>query len=193
MREQTTSISKNKERKIRPEWKEQGKRLKKVLEYLKNEIYPTKNISNIIDEVNQKFGSNLTSSDFSHYQSGYTLIPNYVIEILHEKYYINPDYIRGKSEWMVDVFAEKIDYIKSKGSVTPTFVTSDTKYGIERKYVRLSMYSRLYEYLITISPEKLTSPEKTILSSNERKIVGEIYIINMKKLNTTNLNTKNIY
>lgn len=175
--------------KTHPEWDIQGKRLSKVLDYLKYGVYPKKYISEVITELNDKYGSNLKSSDYSKFQSGESQIPNYVITALYEKYYINPDFILAKSNWMIDIFAELIDKIKNKKidvkksetCVNPIWIVSDELHGENLDYLVLKMDSRLYDYIMTISAEKLTEPiseeendsNSIILNSKERKKIED--------------------
>ncbi len=175
--------------KSHPEWDKQGKRLTKVLDYLKYGIYPKKYISEVITEINNEYSSNLKSSDYSKFQSGESQIPNYVIKALYKKYYINPDFILAKSNWMIDVFAELIDKIKNKKIddrkpetfVNPTWIVSHELHGENLHYLVLEMDSRLYDYIMMISAEKLTAPisveenpsNSLILNSNERKSIED--------------------
>ncbi len=179
------SISKTKET-----LKDQGKRFSEVLEYLKTGAKERKNNSDVISDINDLYQSSLINSDFSKFKKGEE-IPEYVLDALYKLYYINPDYILGKSECMVDFFAEFIDKIKSKKVdesesktiVEPDLVVTDEDKDEEIKFLSIKMDSRFFDYITSVSPEILVSPytkEKRysnsfVMNEKERnKIISEI-------------------
>lgn len=179
------SISKTKET-----LKDQGKRFSEVLEYLKTGAKERKNNSDVISDINDLYQSSLINSDFSKFKKGEE-IPEYVLDALYKLYYINPDYILGKSECMVDFFAEFIDKIKSKKVdesesktiVEPDSVVTDEDKDEGIKFLSIKMDSRFFDYITSVSPEILVSPytkEKRysnsfVMNEKERnKIISEI-------------------
>ena len=141
--------------------KKQGERFSKVMDYLKTGIKERKNNSDVINEINALCSSNLINSDFSKFKNG-EVIPEYVLEALYRLHYINPDYILGKSECMVDLFAEFIDKIKGKKIderepdtiIAPFLVFKEN----DPEYLSIEMDSRFFDYIKSVSPEKLMSP-----------------------------------
>ena len=71
------------------------------MEYLKTGAKERKNNSDVISDINDLYQSSLINSDFSKFKKGEE-IPEYVLDALYKLYYINPDYILGKSEvWLI--------------------------------------------------------------------------------------------
>ena len=141
--------------------KKQGERFSKVMDSIKTGIKERKNNSDVINEINALCSSNLINSDFSKFKNG-EVIPEYVLEALYRLHYINPDYILGKSECMVDLFAEFIDKIKGKKIderepdtiIAPFLVFKEN----DPEYLSIEMDSRFFDYIKSVSPEKLMSP-----------------------------------
>lgn len=158
--------------------KKQGERFSKVMDYLKTGIKERKNNSDVIIEINALCSSNLINSDFSKFKNG-EVIPEYVLEALYRLHYINPDYILGKSECMVDLFAEFFDKIKGKkiderepGTiVAPIFVIKQNDF----KYIIIKMDSRFYDYITSISSEKLPSPFTENIEKERNDFITETY------------------
>ena len=130
--------------------------------------------------INDLYQSSLINSDFSKFKKGEE-IPEYVLDALYKLYYINPDYILGKSECMVDLFAEfidkikskKVDESKSKTIVEPAFVVTDEDKDEGIKFLSIKMDSRFFDYITSVSPEILLSPytkekRKPTLRTEER-------------------------
>lgn len=173
------SISKSKET-----LKDQGKRFSEVMEYLKTGVKERKNNSDVISDINDLYQSSLINSDFSKFKKGEE-IPEYVLDALYKLYYINPDYILGKSECMVDLFAEFIDKIKSKKVdesesktiVEPAFVVTDEDKDEGIKFLSIKMDSRFFDYITSVSPEILLSPY------TKEKRYSNSFIMNEKERN----------
>lgn len=173
------SISKTKET-----LKDQGKRFSEVMEYLKTEVKERKNNSDVISDINDLYQSSLINSDFSKFKKGEE-IPEYVLDALYKLYYINLDYILGKSECMVDFFAEFIDKIKSKKVdesesktiVEPDFVVTDEDKDEGIKFLSIKMDSRFFDYITSVSPEILLSPY------TKEKRYSNSFIMNEKERN----------
>ena len=188
---------------------EQAKRFTTVIDYLLKTT-KAKYIQNITKNINEAINpenisdnkiefSGLTPSHISRYKSGEAPIPYYVIEALYKTYYINPDYLLCKSEYMVDRFAEFIDIMKSKTIneekekekikdktndtkrsvplVAPIFVCETDYWGEKLIYPVIRIDQRFYKYLTKVSPEKFISSvsnsneiiNSLILNSDERK------------------------
>ncbi len=137
-------------------------------------------ISHLLLCINDLYQSSLINSDFSKFKKGEE-IPEYVLDALYKLYYINPDYILGKSECMVDLFAEfidkikskKVDESKSKTIVEPAFVVTDEDKDEGIKFLSIKMDSRFFDYITSVSPEILLSPytkekRKPTLRTEER-------------------------
>lgn len=173
------SISKTKET-----LKDQGKRFSEVMEYLKTGAKERKNNSDVISDINDLYQSSLINSDFSKFKKGEE-IPEYVLDALYKLYYINPDYILGKSECMVDFFAEFIDKIKSKKVdesesktiVEPALVVTDEDKDEGIKFLSIEMDSRFFDYITSVSPEILVSPY------TKEKRYSNSFIMNEKERN----------
>lgn len=123
----------------------QRKRLTNVFEYLKingikqNEI--CKNLNNIIDEKNIKL--NVDETTLSHYKSGkIKYIPSKFLEVLHEAYEINPEYIRLMSS---DMFDDKEQKYKHFEKLVDSWETVQSK---DNKYLYLNMDRNFYDFLI---------------------------------------------
>ena len=160
--------------------KEQGERFSKVLDYLKTGIKERKNNSEVINEINGLCTTHLISSDFSKFKNG-EVIPEYVLEALYKLHHINPDYILGKSECMVDLFAEFIDKIKGKkiderepGTIIAQLFIININ---DLEYLSIEMDSRFFDYITSISPEKLMSPH------TEKNDYPNSFILNEKERN----------
>lgn len=97
-----------------------------------------------------------------------------MLKVLHEKYYINPDYVSSKSDWMVDFFGEKLDRLKETDTIKPSYVISANTTDKEDKYLTVKMDSNFYEYLITINSEHFQEA-KTTLADRERENVNIAY------------------
>ena len=97
--------------------KQQRERLKTVMEYLRTIGYSQKDIIDKLcdscknDEELYEYCEKLDEPTFSGYKSGkIKYIPEKLLQALHKCYNINPDYVRCKSDFILDILGEQYNY-----------------------------------------------------------------------------------
>lgn len=155
-----------------------GIKYKKIInaikEYTSEYVKGIRNIDDDFETLNK-----ITDTNLKDYRRN-TVPKSPLLKVLHEKYYINPDYVSSKADWMVDFHAENFDKLKETNTIKPHSVISARTTDNDKKYLTVQMDSNLHEYLITISPEHFTKA-KTTLNENEREDVNKIYKRNYEK------------
>lgn len=139
-----------------------GERLKEVLAYLKTQGFNQKEIAE---------SCCLDSYDISHLKSG-TLkhIPENFLAALRKKYHINPEYIRGTSNIMLDVQGTMLEYFEK-------VVTDwDSVAKGQNQYLHLRMDNNFYKFLLDVSEATLTEAEQSLAT--------KIKIEELKKLHS---------
>lgn len=124
---------------------QQRKRLAKVFEYLKENGVKQSEIckisNNIIDEKDIEL--KIEETTLSYYKSGkIKYIPSEFLEILHEAYEINPEYIRLMSSDMLDDKGQKYKHFEK---IVDNWKTVESK---DNKYLYLNMDRNFYDFLI---------------------------------------------
>lgn len=118
---------------------QQRKRLKSVIDYLKANGTMQKTIC---------IQTDITETALCSYKNGkIKYIPNEFLENLHERYGINPDYIRLKSKEMLDDKGEKYSHFEKVVDSWET-ATKRADNGEEKKYLYLKMDKNFYDFLI---------------------------------------------
>ncbi|MDH6603730.1 transcriptional regulator with XRE-family HTH domain [Bacilli bacterium PM5-9] len=140
---------------------EQRKRLKIVLKYLKSIGHKQKDIC---------CNTNISESDISHYKSGkIKVIPNDFLYLLHAHYDINPDFIRDKSNEMLD----------NKGIGYKYFEKFVSEWDVVKKkdnnYLYLKIDENFYNFLIELDEYRKAEDKGIIQIDDQIDNLKEIY------------------
>lgn len=133
--------------------KQKNKKFCNVLTYLKEEL----NVSEykLANELNNlEMGLAIDRSLISKYKDVTRKIPIQVIEGLHKKYDINPYYLLGTSDEMLDIAKIHLrcfkKFVKSWKTVEKTYQNEDGN-QVTNKYLNLAFDSNFYELLLEIN------------------------------------------
>lgn len=126
----------------------QRERLKAVLVYLKTQGFKQKEIAE---------SCCLDSYDISHLKSG-TLkhIPENFLAALRKKYHINPEYIRGTSNIMLDVQGTMLNFFEK------VVIEWDSVTKGQNQYLHLKMDNNFYKFLLDVSEATLAESEQSL-------------------------------
>lgn len=151
--------------------KEINIRFENVLKLLKDKD-PNNTQKNIIDTINLDFIKD--ESYFSELKSGKRKkIHEKLIKALHEKYNVNPDYLKLKSNCPFDDANYKLECFEHFVD-TWDVLTSDTP----DKYLHLTLDSNFYDFLIDYY-EAIENPTEGLSSlETEKKALAELHLSN---------------
>ena len=139
----------------------QRERLKAVLEYLKTQGFKQKEIAE---------SCFLDPYDISHLKSG-TLkhIPENFLAALRTKYYINPEYIRGTSDIMLDIQGTMLENF---GKV---MIEWDSITKGQNQYLHLKMDNNFYKFLLDVSKATLAEAEQSLVTKAKIKEMEKLH------------------
>lgn len=129
--------------------KQKRNRLKIVFEYLKSAGISQRDIADQVD---------CNEDELSHLKSGkIKYIPDELLSKLHKAYNINPNYIRLRSDILLDMVGHKLEQFES-------FVDSwNTVKKGDHEYLHITMDQNFYNFLIATDRANIVSTHKTTL------------------------------
>lgn len=165
--------------------KEQATRLSEVLKDLncsQSDIVSSLKSHNVI----------IDSSRMSDYVNGKRLLTKDVLDGLHMQYFINPKYLKGKSEDMYDIPLTILNYAlsfvkeititenpnrkrKLNNKKNDVVIANQTNVQTE-KYLHITMDKKYYKYLISLSLLEQNSENGTSEYENFLSGIKEMYI-----------------
>lgn len=135
---------------------EQRKRLGEALKFLKDR---GKGQEKIAEEIN------MDAANLSRLKSGKVKkIPDEFLEKLQEKYDINPGYIRGTSDILLNSIGTKL---KNFEGVVNSW---DTVYKGENHYLHLQMDSKFYDFLVEYDKHRLADLKSFSIDDAVKKL-----------------------
>lgn len=126
----------------------QREHLKAVLAYLKTQGFNQKEIAE---------SCCLDPYDISHLKSGALKhIPENFLAALRKKYHINPEYIRGTSNIMLDVQGTMLNFFEK------VVIEWDSVTKGQNQYLHLKMDNNFYKFLLDVSEATLAESEQSL-------------------------------
>lgn len=149
--------------------KEQRNRLSNAFRFLKEYGISQSDISKKTD-VDETTLSSLKSGKIKH-------ISNEFLSKLHDAYGINPQYIRGNSEYILDVLGKQLTDFESfvedwKTIDRPVDDSDNTK--IE-KFLHLTIDKNFYDFLIDVEKVRLVAEDGIFSSKEEIENLKEVF------------------
>ncbi len=151
----------------------QRERLSKVFKYLKQNGYSQKNI---VDEINDE---SIDETTLSCYKSGkIKYIPNLFLESLHDIFNINPNYIRLKSDVMLDVLGEKYHYFESlveSWHVREIEINDEKGNAYEVPKIEMKLDRNFFDFLFEVNKLRFVDEEGVASFKDNIDIIKQLY------------------
>jgi len=145
----------------------QRNRLKKVLKYLKEQGFSQAEIAK---------HSCYDETQIAHYKSGKIKnIPNQFLTELHEKYNINPQYIRLESNIMLDILGMKLINFEKFVDSWDTVIENNSDDSTQKKYLHFKMDKNFYDFLLNVDSLHLYNEDGILDFPEELENLKELF------------------
>ena len=151
---------------------EQRNRLKKVYEYLRLSGITQADLSKQLD---------VDESTLSHYvsdSSPHKISPSFLTK-LHKKYNINPNYVYGSSDMMLDIYGKQlsnlISFTNEKWDTVFRTSTDENGNEITNRYLHFTMNKNFYDFLLDVDVAKMACEKGVSSLSDEISRLKELY------------------